>query len=40
MIKNMKLAAISKDGIPIKNTINNIVDIKPNIDEYLSLIHI
>ena len=34
MIKNMKLAAISKDGIPIKNTINNIVDIKPNIDEY------
>ena len=34
MIKNMKLAAISKDGIPIKDTINNIVDIKPNIDEY------
>ena len=27
MIKNMKLAAISKDGIPIKDTINNIVDI-------------
>ena len=30
MIKNMKLAAISKDGIPIKDTIKNIVDINNN----------
>ena len=34
MIKNLKLAAISKDGTPVKDTIENISDIKSNIEEY------
>jgi len=34
MIKNLKLAAISKDGTPVKETIENISDIKSNIEEY------
>ena len=34
MIKNMKLAAISKDGVPVKDNVSSISDIRPNIDEY------
>tara|TARA_Y100000590_G_scaffold396814_1_gene477830 strand:- start:2147 stop:3160 length:1014 start_codon:yes stop_codon:yes gene_type:complete len=34
MIKNMKLAAIAKDGVPIKDDIKNISEIRPNIDEF------
>ena len=34
MIKSMKLAAIAKDGVPIKDNISSISDIRPNIDEY------
>ena len=34
MIKNLKLAAISKDGTPVKDTIENISGIKSNIEEY------
>ena len=34
MIKTLKLAAISKDGIPVKDTIKNISDIRPSIEEY------
>ena len=34
MIKNMKLAAISKDGVPVRDNVSSISDIRPNIDEY------
>ena len=34
MIKNMKLAAITKDGVPLKDNVSSIRDIRPNIDEY------
>mgnify|MGYP001337083662 FL=1 len=34
MIKKMKLAAISKDGVPVKDNVSSISDIRPNIDEY------
>ena len=34
MIKKMKLAAISKDGVPVRDNVSSISDIRPNIDEY------